>query len=222
MPSTPTPEPVPQPANLTAFRYTLAAEATNLAGAPVAAPGGAPVPITVRVSGDVMAVDRQRSHLSLNLGFGTLDSDRVQIGERTWTRDGAGPWVEERTVPEAAATRALGLSLDPAVLVGAAAQERLKAALQGAASTAEQVNGVETARYSLTATQVRTLLGTREGTQAASLAGITDSWTFWVTRERWLPVRLLADAPTEQGGRIRLDLMLTDHNTPGITVEPPK
>ena len=219
---TPTAEPAPQPANLTAFRYTLAAEASNLAGAPAAAPGGAASPITVRVSGEIAGADRQRSHLSLNLGFGTLDSDRVQIGERTWTRDGAGPWVEERTVPEAAATRALGLSLDPAVLVGATAQERLKLALKGATSTTEQVNGVATARYALTAAQVRALLGTREGSQTASLAGITDSWTFWVTKDRWLPVRLLADAPTEQGGRIHLDLTLGDHNAPGITVEPPK
>lgn len=218
----PTPEPTPQPANLTAFRYTLAAEASSLAGAPAAAPGGTPIPITVRVSGDVVAADRQRSHLSLNLGFGVLESDRVQIGERTWTRDGTDTWVEERTVPDAAATRSLGLGLDPAVLVGAAAQERLKAALKGATATTERVDGIEVAHYTLTASQVRTLLGTRDGSQSASLAGITDAWSFWVTRDRWLPVRLLADAQAEQGGKIRVDLKLTDHNAPGIMVEPPK
>ena len=218
----PTPEPITQPANLSAFRYTLAAEASNLAGAPAAVPGGTPTPITVRVSGEVAAADRQRSHLSLNLGFGVLESDRVQIGDRTWTRDGIAPWVEERTVPDAAATRALGLGLDPAVLVGAAAQDRLKAALKGGTATTEHANGIDVARYTLTAAQVRTLLGTREGSQAASLAGGTDAWSFWVTKDRWLPVRLLADAPTEQGGHIRVDLALTDHNVPGIAVEPPK
>ncbi len=176
----------------------------------------------MRVRGEVAAADRQRSHLSLNLGFGVLESDRVQIGERTWTRDGTAAWVEERTVPDAAATRSLGLGLDPAVLVGAAAQERLKAALKGATATTERVDGIEVARYTLTTSQVRTLLGTREGSQAASLAGITDAWSLWVTKDRWLPVRLLADAQAEQGGKIRVDLALTDHNASGIVVEPPK
>ena len=209
-------------ANLNSFRYTLAAEASNLIGAPAGAAGEVPPPITVAVDGEVAAADRQRSKMSLSLGFGTLDSDRVQVGDRTWTRDGTGAWAEERTNPEVNATRSLGLGLDPAVLVGSAAQERLKATLKGVSSTPERVNGLDAARYTLSAAQVRILLGAREGTSAASLAGITDTWSFWVTRDRWLPVRLLADARVEQGGHIRLELTLMDHNATSIAIEPPK
>lgn len=217
-----TPTETPQPANLTSFRYTLAAEASNILGAPAATANETPAPITVTVDGEVAAADRQRSTMRLSLGFGTLDSDRVQIGDRTWTRDGTGAWVEERTNPEVTATRSLGLGLDPAVLVGSAAQERLKATLKGANATPERVNGLDASRYTLSAAQVRILLGAREGTSAASLAGITDSWSFWVTKDRWLPVRLLADAQVEQGGRIHLDLTLTDHNATSIAIDPPK
>ncbi len=211
--STPTVVATPLPANLTSFRYSLNVQASDLGGVS----GSAPVTLSVR--GEVAAADRQRSTSHLVLSFGAIDSERVQLGARLWTRDGTGPWVEEPPGTRTSATRAVGIDLDPGVLVGSEAHERLKRTLMGQTSTPEQLGGVEVAKYSLGAAQVRTLLAASESDSSGGVAGVADRWLFWVTKDRWLPVRLLSDAAP--AGRVRLDLMLADHNA-AVVIEPPK
>ncbi len=211
--STPTVVATPLPANLTSFRYMLNVQASELGGV------SGSTPVTLAVRGEVGAVDRQRSASHLVLSFGAIDSERVQIGTRLWTRDAAGPWIDEPAGTRVSATRAVGIDLDPGVLAGSEAHERLKRTLTGATSVSDQLDGVEVAKYSLAAAQVRVLLGTSEADSSGGVAGVADRWLFWVTKDRWLPVRLVSDSTS--GGRVRLDLMVTDHNA-AIVVEPPK
>lgn len=203
----------PLPANLTSFRYVLNVQASDLGGV-----SGA-TPVTLSVRGEVAAADRQRSASHLVLSFGAIDSERVQIGARLWTRDGTGPWFEEPAGTRASATRAVGIDLDPGVLVGGDAHGRLQRTLTGVASVPEQLGGVEVAKYSLAAAQVRVLLGVSESDSSGGVAGVADRWLLWVTKDRWLPVRLLSDSTS--GGRVRLDLVLSEHNA-DVAIEAPK
>jgi hypothetical protein len=211
----------PPEAVLTSFRYRLSAEASNLIGAPVS-PGGPATPIVLAIDGEVASPGHERAATHLSLGVGSLDSESVQIGERVWSRDGVGSWIEGRASEDAVAARTFGLGLDPAVLAGADARMRLRSALAGLTSEPERVAAVDTLRFTLNPERVRKLLGATDGGSAWVLAGASEEWQLWVTRDLWLPARLLLDTQTEQGGRIRVDLVLSDLNVRGIVIEPPK
>lgn len=196
------------------FRYTLNVQGSDLGGPVVGS-----TPVTLSVHGDVAAADRQRAASHLVLSFGAIDSERVQVGARIWTRDGTGPWIEEAPGSQASATRAVGIDFDPGVLVGSDARQRLQRTLTGVPSVTERLDGVEVAKYSLSSAQVRTLLGASESDSSGGVAGIAERWSFWVTKDRWLPVRLQSDSTA--GGRVRLELTVSDHNS-DIAIEAPQ
>jgi hypothetical protein len=194
---------------LRSFRYSLEILATDLG-----APGGAPVDhVTVRTDGAV-AADRHHSATALDLGFGPIVIERVTIGGQHWTRDGVGPWLEERPgTPPLPDT----LGIDPAVLAASDATARLGRVLEPLPSFGELVDGVETLRYELTMEQAQSLLRTGATVEPT----LTGGSTLWVTRAELLPMRVLVEGVDAQGVSVRAQLDVTDHNANDISIVPP-
>src|SRR5690606_15857137 len=93
---TPTPMAVRSPQVLDSYRYLAIVEASSAAlGASNPLGSGSPdFQLKLEVEGAVVAPDREYTRTTAELGFFSLRSEEVRIGERTWTRDGPGPWQE--------------------------------------------------------------------------------------------------------------------------------
>jgi hypothetical protein len=194
---------------LTAFRYRLTVHATGLGGeANAAAPSER---VTVVTTGAV-AGEAHQSLTNVDVGFGSIRSERIAIGSRSWTRDGEGQWVEVRS---GAVDSPFTLGIDPSALAAAGASGRLAAMLAPLRGVPDDIGGPEVIRYELPAGLAQGLLGAGERGVASALAV-----TLWVDASGF-PVRLLLTGTTEQGVRADAELAIDDHNAEDIVIGPP-
>jgi hypothetical protein len=200
---------------LTAFRYRLVVNVTDV---------DAPPPGAGAASGNVMvttegAVTEGGHHAStaVDVGFGIIRSERIAIGARTWTRDGENLWTEQRASIPASQ---LILGLDPSRLRGADATMLLRRAVRSLPSAEDRTNEIETLRCELPAVQLQTLLTTDAA--HSTIPRLVGSSTLWVTRDELFPLRLHFEGMNSQGVVVRALLELADHNSREVVVVPPQ
>jgi hypothetical protein len=207
---------------LSSYRYTLTLELAGGFGAPAATAGGAP--LTFSIAGEVVAPGREHSTVKANLGLVQLDLETIQVGNRAWTREDRGAWE----LQEGAAGGPFGLAIDPVSLLSPgdggldrAAVTRLRDGLRELRASTDTVNGVEALRYTLNADELRRLFAAGAEPLPAGTELRGDA-TLWVTRRDALPLRLqLAARGVREPGELRLELTLSDLNSPSIRIEPP-
>lgn len=220
-PVTPTPAPA-APTGLTAFRYTLTVEGANLFGTPTTpspAASSGTSRVTGTITGAVVAPDRSHTRSRLDLGFLAIDTERVQVGERLWTRERQGPWIEQRVASGTTVPGTLGLEVAPSAFVGAAAAARTRAILGSLTGTPERLDGIEVLRYALTPQQLRALLALPPGSPLGAFEGAS---TLWVTQAEAVPVRLVTEGAPAPGATLRIEVRLTEQNSRAIVIEPPQ
>jgi hypothetical protein len=188
------PGPASTPAPLTAFADALAALFSDL-----------------KLDGAYKAPDRTQALLKFQGG----ELELREIGRQTWMRIGS-EWREQ-------APGEGGTTLTPDVVCRDIVDEILPS-LENAESTREDVNGVETERYTLDQAHLRQLpelLGTGSEADLPDKYGVE----VWLAREGRFPVRLnVAAEDTDDLGRpigLTLFMEFRDINDSGITVEPP-
>jgi hypothetical protein len=197
---------------LRSFRYTLEVRAANLDAS--SAPGAPAERVSVTTHGAV-ADGRHQWTAALDLGFGPITTERIAIGSQHWTRDGAGPWLQERTdTPPLPFT----LGIDPSMLAAPDSNPRFTRILTPLPSTADILEGVEARRYELSVEEARSLIV--PGSRPADTT-LTGESTLWVTRVSALPVRMLIEGTDSQGMTVRVQLDLRDHNAGDISIAPP-
>lgn len=206
----------PTPAGLTSFRYDLKQTSKGVLGAPP--PGAEDPTIVIEVAGEVAGPRREHLTTKMSLGTSAVALERIEVEDRAWSRDVAGAWTEDR--PGGTGGLA-GIRLDPAVVLGQEANQRLRGALDGLASTPERVGSLDTLKYVLPSQKMRVVLGVAADAPVTSVGRIDADSTVWVTKDGALLVRLVTEAKPPAGGETRLELTLKDHNASGIKVEPP-
>lgn len=208
---------------LTSYKYTLTMEISGGLAGPLTPGAAAGTPLTFAITGEVVSPDRERSTVKANLGFIALDLETIQIGNRAWTREDGGAWEPQ----QGAGSQALGLDIDPVSLLSGdggldgRAVARIREGLRDMKSTQERVNGVDALRYSLDAEQLTRVLGADAQVlpEGAQLSGNS---TLWVTRAGGIPVKLALEARSaKEPGGLKLELNITDLNSPAIRIEPP-
>jgi len=193
------------------YRYEVAATAEGVLG------GADAAPLEIHVTGEVAAADRQHAASRMTLGASTIALERIRVGDRVWTRDSEGPWIEDRVGTTGGSA---GIDLDGAALTGADARARLDRVLDGLTAEADTLDGAPMHRYRLAADRLRLLLGVPADQPQTTLGRIEGDSTLWVTREERWPARLMATATPASGGTVRLDVRIRDHNA-AIEVQPP-
>ena len=186
-----------------AFRYSITVESLGSLGAVM----------TIVQTGAVVMPDREYYRLQLDLGGVLFDTEVITIGDRVWQRG-------DVPAPE------LGLSLassfdgqggfnfdfggddffDPA-------------AVAALTTTEEQVNGVDTLRYTLDGAQFEALFGAfalQPGEEAPAVS-------LWISTQFDVPVRMVIQSSVAgEPGSFRIEINLTDLNAPDIDVQEPE
>jgi hypothetical protein len=201
--------------SLDRYRYTLESTATGVLG--TAAEGGGP-PIKATIEGEVAGPTRERTVTRMSVGSSAIELQRIRVDERAWTRSAQDAWHADRADSTAGTA---GIQLDNAALMGPDANARVRSTLSGLSGTDEERNGVRTRRYTITAPQLRAILGLPPDAVTTSIGRIEGDSTLWVTMDRMFPVRLETEAKPSSGGSVQLVLDIRDHNDAGIKVEPP-
>lgn len=207
------------PDQLTSFRYTLMIEVSGAEGdeaAPLA------IQLSMELSGTVITPDREQSTIKVDFGFFKIESETIRIGDQSWTRESGGEWEADSPGDD---ELSLEFAVGPLELLGGNEFSSLQELIAGLSGSTERVNGVDAVRYDLTAEQFAQAFpdqGDGDGLATANLDDLTVS--LWVARDSGIPVRLTMEGTTtgeEGGGRVKLELNLTDLNASSITIEPP-
>jgi hypothetical protein len=154
----------------------------------------------------------------MSVGNSAIELQRIRVDDRAWTRSAQDVWHSDRADSTAGTA---GIQLDNASLIGPDANARLRSTLNGLSGTDEEIGGMQTRRYTITAPQLRAIMGLPADSATTSIGRIEGDSTLWVTRDRTLPVRLETDAAPTSGGTVHLVLNIRDHNANDIKVEPP-
>jgi hypothetical protein len=154
----------------------------------------------------------------MSLGNSSIQLERIRVGDRVWSRNAQTAWVQDQGNSSAGTA---GIQLNAAALMGAEAHARMLDTLDDLSATEERLDGVDTQRYTISAAQLRQILGLPADAAATSLGRIEGDSTLWVLKDGMLPVRLQAEAQPSSGGKVQLVLNIRDHNADGIEVQPP-
>ncbi len=189
-PAATTATPTASPTDVRAYRFRLAANVTNAPGSPVslsptrgaagvgscAASALTPAEgITITLDGEVNG-DRQQLRTCADIGFALIDSERVQIGSRVWSREGATPWREEQSVASGSSV-AFGLDTAVMALMSGGMPRQILGKLQ---PIPDRVNEVDAFRYHLDPQQTSEILGSRPG--GSPFSGYRGGAQLWVAR----------------------------------------
>lgn len=161
----------------------------------------------VQVEGAYVAPDRFQASATF---FGT-DVETIQIGNQSWTNDGSG-WVEDT---DSSVSVDMG---SPSDLFDFIPGEEL----EGAETSRETVNGLETTRYHFDEEALKNLA---EESGELETFGEVDSMTLdmWLTDEG-VPVKMLMVMSGSTEGTemsMEVEYNLRDLNDPSITIESP-
>lgn len=216
------PAPLADPNDLKSYRYTLVGEMSGEANEAGAAGGGFALDlnVTIDASGTVVAPDREQSTLKADLGFFAIEVEQITIGDRLWTREPGGAWQEGGDD-----TFDLDVgSLSPSAIFDESENgdgiTRLREALKQREGVREELDGVDTVRYDLTAQDLAAL------DDSGDLTGDIDDLTaqLWLSRKEGYPLRLVMDGTGNDGETrvtVHLELNLTDINSSSIKIDPP-
>jgi hypothetical protein len=202
-------------ASLDRYRYTLESTATGVLG--TAAEGGGPT-IKATIEGEVAGPARERTVTKMSVGSSTIELQRIRVDDRAWTRSAQDAWNADRADSTAGTA---GIQLDNAALIGPEANQRLRSTLSGLTGTDEDVGGMRARRYTVTAPQLRAIMGLPADAIATSIGRIEGDSTLWVMADRMFPLKLVTEAKPTSGGSVQLVLEIRDHNASDIKVEPP-
>ena len=214
---------------LTSYRYAIA---LHVAGSPLEDASGAAATatpadlsgatFTITIEGEVVNPDRERARTKASLGFIELALERIQIGDRAWTREVGGEW---KTATPGASSPVIGGDLDisPARIFAehGSAFVALDAELRALAFTEDEVDGLTARRYELSPEQFRSMFGGEAGLLPGDSQPLDARGTLWIAEDSRLPVRIqLTSTDAEGKPAFEMDLTLTDLNA-SITIEPP-
>ncbi|MDA0364602.1 MAG: hypothetical protein O3B31_03660 [Chloroflexi bacterium] len=217
------------PAVLSSYRYEIAlhiaggALADTTAGAATATPTDlAGAGFTINIEGAVVNPDREHAQTKASLGFIELALERIQIGDRAWTRESGGEW---KVATAGSSSPAIGGELDisPARIFaeGGSALVALNKELRGRDYVADDVNGLVARRYELNAEQFRAAFGGAQGLLPGDSQPLDTIGTLWVAEDSRVPIRIQLTSRDSTGEpAFEMDLTLTDLND-GITIDPP-
>ena len=151
--------------------------------------------------------------LAMTMSLGGEEIGLVQIGEQAWVDYGAG-WE----VAPPSADLSLG---SPTDLVTEFLPQQV---IEGAETSSETVNGVETTRYSFDRQRIEELIAA-SGEDPAGFSDISEAQLdVWVDAQQ-IPVKismvLTGDDGSGQDLGLRLEMNIYDLNSSSLTVEPP-
>ena len=151
----------------------------------------------------------------MSMSFFGMEVQIVQIGDEVWTNDGSG-WV---------AGAGLSMPFDMSSPADLAFEFIPLAELAGAETSSENVNGVETTRYSFDKESLAALAeAAGESTGIEDLSEVdTMTLDVWLTSDG-VPVKLQMAVQGESDGAhvsVKMELNVTDLNDSSITIERP-
>jgi len=225
-PAAPRPPEVTALATLRSYRYHIELHAAGSALPPATTPAAdtraTDTRFRIAIDGEVVNPDREHSRTKASLGFIELALERVQVGDRAWTRESGGEW--KRATPGAPATLPGGeLDISPARLfaAGGATFAALNREIGGIESREDAVNGIPARRYDFTPEQFRRIFDSGEGLLPGDSRPVQTRGSLWVAADTRVPVRIHLTAATADGApAFELDMTLSDLNAE-ITIQPP-
>lgn len=217
------------PGLLSSYRYEIALHVAGGALADVNGDAATATPtdiagagFTITIEGAVVNPDREQAQTTASLGFIELALERIQIGDRAWTRETGGEWT---VATAGSASPAIGgeLAISPARIFaeGGTAVVALNQELRGREYVPDSINGLSARRYSLSAEQFRTVFGGERGLLPGDSQPLDTLGTLWIAEDSRVPLRIVLTSTDDQGQpAFEMDLTLTDLND-GITIVPP-
>lgn len=214
------------PAILRSYRYEIA---LHIAGGALEDPTGAAATttptdlagagFTINIEGEVVNPDREHARTKASLGFIELALERIQVGDRAWTRESGGEW---KVATAGSSSPAIGGELDisPARIFaeGGSALVALNKELRGRDYVADDVHGLVARRYELNAEQFRAVFGGAQGLLPGDSQPLDTVGTLWVAEDSRVPIRIQLTSIDGHGEpAFEMDLTLND----GITIDPP-
>jgi hypothetical protein len=218
---TPTPIAVNSPQVLDSYRYHATIEASGAALGSANPFGSGDFQMKLEVQGAVINPDREHTQTIADLGFFTLRSEEIRIGDRTWGRDGTGPWREGRT------GGAFGMELPAVTPAGLFSDDdeslnEVARRLEGREFVREMVNGVATLRYDFTREEFEEVFATEAELVPDEVDLAEFDVSLWLSEEHGVPVRIVLNGRTEAGVEAFLvEMNITDLNSGAIAIEEP-
>lgn len=226
--ATPTEAPfqLASPEELDGYRYavvvTLSPEALETADAPA----GLPLDddFTIEITGEVLNPDREHSMTVVNLGFLSLNTETIRIGDDEWARQGRAAW--QPATAESDLSSFLGdANFSPTSIFasgeGASSFNALSNRLADHEFEVETVNGVEARHYSFTQEEFYEIFQAEREMIPSEVQNSDLTAELWVAEEERVPVRMVILGVAEDGTEImRVEMDVTDIDG-DIEIEPP-
>ncbi len=211
------------PQDLQSYRYrvnvTVAAEALDDSEAPTGLDLDGN--LTLGLEGAVVNPDREHTSTAIDIGFLTLSTETVRVGDQEWTRAGQGAWSASTSGEGAEAL--FDADFSPASIFTTSADfdyEALTARLEEHGWKDEEVNGVRARHYSFTEEEFYSTFETDEAVLPADIDA-TFTADIWLAEDLGVPVRMLIVGVDGAGTEIlRLEMDVTDINSQ-IAIDPP-
>ncbi len=185
--------------SLRAFRYTVKVELFNTSPT-----------LLIEQIGEVIFPDREHFTLHQDLFGVVFDSEVIAVDGQVW---------QKGDVP----VRDLGLS--PLSFFTAAGlafvedeQEMNETALRPFGGVETTINGVAVVRYELDGVELESLLSS-----ITPIAGAPPTVTLWIAKDLGVAVRMVVESVADpEFGTLRLEINITDMNSPDISIEAPQ
>ncbi|MEX2372573.1 MAG: hypothetical protein WD800_02105 [Dehalococcoidia bacterium] len=216
---------VASPDDLDTYRYTVAVTLSPDALDTADAPMGLPLDenFTIEITGDVVNPDREHATTVVNLGFLTLSTETIRIGEDEWARQGRSAWQP--------ATAGGGLSdflgdadFSPTSIFQTGdgfSFEALTARLQEHEWEAEEVNGVQSRHYTFTEEEFYATFNADQEIVPADIVDASLTADLWIAEDLGVPVRMVIVGADADGAEVmRVEMDLSDINS-DIEVDAP-